>query len=139
MKKIYSILITLIILISMSMGNISSAATVSNTQEIKIDGTIGHTPCWGTWSKWRGSGYTPYVYYIKVDKKPTTMDVSTKNNVLPKKAIGTLMNKTQEGVSVSYYNGNIQIFLGVKGSNAKAYLKSKPITVLLETDKKILL
>ena len=61
MKKIYSILITLIILISMSMGSISSAATVSNTQEIKIDGTIGHTPCWGTWSKWRGSGYTPYV------------------------------------------------------------------------------
>lgn len=107
-----------------------------NTQLIKIDGTVGHRPSWGTWIKWKNSGYAPFVYYVKVDKKPNTLDASTKNNVLPKKAIGTLMNKPQEGVSVSYYNGYIQIFLGVKGSDAKAYLKSNPITVLLETDKK---
>ena len=36
MKKIYSILITLIILISMSMGNLSSATTIDNTQKIKM-------------------------------------------------------------------------------------------------------
>ena len=137
MKKIYSIFMALII--SMSMMVIptgSTAATVNDTQEIKIDGTIGHRPCWGAWSKWKGSGYAPHVYYIKVDKKPKTMEVTTKNNVLPKVPIGKFINKPQEGVSVSYYNGNIQIFLGVKGLDAKAYLKSKPITVLLKTDKK---
>ena len=140
MKKIISILCA--IMIALSTLSVSDATevcdvtAVSNKQEIKINGIAGHRPCWGVWSKWWGSGYAPYVHYIKVNKKPKTMKVSTKNNVLPEVAIGKFMNKPQEGVSVSYYNGYIQIFLGVKGSNSKAYLKSKPVTVLLETDKK---
>ena len=135
MKKIYSIILALFMIMSIPVFP-SSTATADSVQRIKIDGSVGSVPMWGAWSKWRGKGYTPYVYYVKVDKKPEVMEVSTENNVLPKVAIGTLMNKPQEGVSVSYYNGNIQIFLGVKGSNAKAYLKAHPVTVLLKTDKK---
>ena len=132
MKKIISILCA--ITIALSTLAVCEAKTVDSTQKIKINGTVGHRPCWGAWFKWFGKGYSPYVYYIKVDKKPKTMNVSTKDGVLPTVPIGKFMNKPQEGVSVSYYNGYIQIFLGVKGNDPRAYLRSKPVTVLLRTD-----
>lgn len=129
MKKIISILCA--ITIALSTLVVCDAASI---EDIKIDGTVGQVPAWGTWTKWRGSGYSPFVYYIKVGKKPKTLKVKDKNNKLPIKTAYAMATKPQQGVAVSYYGGNIQIFIGVKSSNSRTYLKANPMILSLTTD-----
>ena len=65
---------------------------------------------WGNWAKW--TTYKAYVYNIPCKEKPSKIEV--KANGFTSMQTYEMIGKQGKNISASWYNGNIQVFIGIK-------------------------